>query len=155
MLITAGPLLDEWQAKAAEAGVEIIPGLSYDETRAWYARASLVVVPSVWIESFCLVGLEAYANMKPVVGSSIGGIKDWLKDGETGWFFEPGNAVELAAKVDAALADPDRLASMGRAGYRRARDYYSADVYLPRLLAIYRRGIDVFEKRKANACGVR
>lgn len=155
VFITAGPLLDEWQAKAAEAGVEIIPGLSYDETRAWYARASLVVVPSVWLESFCLVGLEAYANMKPVVGSSIGGIKDWLKDGETGWFFEPGNAGELAAKVDAALADPDRLTSMGRAGYRRARDYYSADVYLPRLLAIYRRGIDVFEKRKANACGVR
>ena len=157
VLITAGPLLEKLQRQAASTGgrVQVIPGLPYDETRLWYARSSVVIVPSVWIESFCLVGLEAYANMKPIIGSRIGGIKDWLKDGQTGWFFEPGNASELAAKIDSALADPAALQSMGETAYRRAASYYSSDIYLPRLLDIYRRGIESFNKRSANACCAR
>jgi glycosyltransferase involved in cell wall biosynthesis len=150
-------MLDALREQAARlpGRVEVIPGLSYDETRSWYARASVVVVPSVWIESFCLVGLEAYANMKPVIGSRIGGIRDWLKDGETGWLFEPGNAAELAGLIDRALSNPARLAHMGEAAYARVRKYYSNSAYLPRLLDIYRRGIETFSERRACAGGVR
>lgn len=138
VLITAGPLLDEIRNQAAlYDNVEVIPGLSYEETKIWYARSSLVVVPSVWIENFCLVGLEAFANMKPVIGSSIGGILDWLTEGETGWFFEPGNAIELAGKIDSALADQERLQNMGVAAYQRACNFYNSDIYLSRLLDIY------------------
>ena len=143
VIITAGPLLEEVQKKAlAYSGkIEVIPGLSYDETRKYYAMSSVIVIPSVWLENFCLVGLEAYANMKPVIGSRIGGIQDWLKDNETGWFFEPGNARDLAAKIDHALADPERLGAMGRAGYDRVCQYYNEKLYLSRLLEIYDKAI--------------
>jgi glycosyltransferase involved in cell wall biosynthesis len=146
IIITAGPLLEEVRAQAAVFGdrIEVIPGLPYEKTREFYARASLVVIPSVWLENFCLVGIETFANMKPVIGSRIGGIKDWLKDGETGWLFEPGNAKDLAEKIDAAFEDPQRLQQMGEAAYQRVRTYYNQDLYVARLLEIYKRGLSRF-----------
>ena len=149
VLITAGPELEAFQRQAVSLGtrVQIIPGLSYEKTREWYARASVVVVPSVWLENFCLVGLEAYANMKPVIGSCTGGIKDWLVDGKTGWFFEMGNSEDLAEKIDMAMSDPKRLEHMGRVAYQRATEFYSEDQYLPRLMAIYQKAIDAFQSQ--------
>jgi glycosyltransferase involved in cell wall biosynthesis len=146
IFITAGPLLDEVRTRAERFGakVEVIPGLSYEETRKYYARASLVVVPSVWLESFCLIGPEAFANMKPVIGSNLGGIRDWLKESETGWFFEPGNSLDLAQKIDVALSDTERLQEMGEAAYLRVKTYYNSETYLTRLVDIYQAGIQRF-----------
>jgi glycosyltransferase involved in cell wall biosynthesis len=146
VIITAGPLLDEIKKQAAEFDdrIVVIPGLPYEETRAYYARASVVVVPSVWLENFCLIGLESFANMKPVIGSRIGGIQDWMKDGETGWFFEPGNAKDLAAKIDKAFENEERLLEMGENAYRRVQTYYNQDLYTYRLLEIYSKGIEYF-----------
>lgn len=149
VIITAGTLLEEIKAKASRYGdlVEVIHGLSYEETRKYYARSSVVIIPSVWIENFCLVGLEAFANMKPVIGSRIGGIKDWLKESETGWFFEPSNARELAEKIDQALDNPARLQEMGEAAYKRVCKYYSGETYISRLKGIYEKGIQRFRKK--------
>lgn len=152
VIITAGPLLEEIQLKASKYGncIEIIPGLSYEETKKYYARASVVVVPSVWLENFCLVGLEAFANRKPVIGSRIGGIQDWLKENETGWFFEPGNAYDLADKIDMALADPEQLRRMGVAAYARVCNYYNGNIYISRLIEIYQKGMQIFFEEKRN-----
>ncbi|MBF0231824.1 MAG: glycosyltransferase family 4 protein [Desulfamplus sp.] len=148
VIITAGPLLKEIKMKASVYGglIEVIPGLSYEETRKYYAKSSVVIVPSVWIENFCLVGLEAFANMKPVIGARIGGIKDWLKEGETGWFFEPGNPQDLSEKIDNALADADRLREMGKAAYERVVKYYNGEIYIDRLLKIYQKGIQRYSE---------
>ncbi|WP_031482050.1 glycosyltransferase family 4 protein [Maridesulfovibrio frigidus] len=146
VIITAGPLLDEIidQAKPFSDKIEIIPGLPYEQTREYYARASVVVVPSVWLENFCLVGLETYANMKPVIGSRIGGIIDWLKDGETGWTFNPGDPKDLAAKIDLAFEDPKNLHKIGEAAYERVMTHYNQELYTARLVNIYKRGIKRF-----------
>ena len=146
VLIAAGPMLDELQRRAEPYGdrVTIIPGLSYEETREWYAKACCVVVPSVWLENFCLVGLEAFANMKPVIGSRIGGIPDWLVDGETGWLFDHGDAVGLARLIDRAVAAPEEMAAMGEKAYTRVVEHYNRDLYISRLLNIYDKSISKF-----------
>lgn len=146
VLITAGPMLEELREKAREFGeiVHIIGGLSYAETEVWYARSTCVVVPSVWLENFCLVGLEAYALMKPVIGSEIGGIRDWLRHGETGYLAHPGDARDLAAKIDLLLSDRARLRRFGQQGYDRVCKYYNHNLYLDRLVAIYDKAVTRF-----------
>jgi glycosyltransferase involved in cell wall biosynthesis len=46
-----------------------------------------------------LVGLEAMACGVPIIGSKIGGLRDYLQDGYNGFFFEPGNGTDLASKI--------------------------------------------------------
>src|SRR5690606_31644974 len=60
------------------------------------ALVDVVVVPSVWDDCAPLVVAEALAARAPVVGSRIGGIPDFVRDGENGLLFAPGDATDLA-----------------------------------------------------------
>ncbi|MFH1903481.1 MAG: glycosyltransferase family 4 protein [Candidatus Omnitrophota bacterium] len=124
------------------------PGiLSYEKTRDYYSMADVVVVPSVWIEPFCLVGIEAMANAKPVVAYRTGGIPDWLVDGQTGLLAECRNAANLAEKIENLLLDKDKAKAYGLAGFKRVQEKYNKDVYLANLLKIYKNAIDVGNNR--------
>ena len=58
--------------------------LSKGELDAEYRSAQALLVPSLWPEPFGLVGLEAGLFGLPSVAFAVGGISDWLRDGETG-----------------------------------------------------------------------
>lgn len=61
--------------------------------------------------------LEALACGVPVVAAAVGGLKETIIDGQTGWTYAPGDSVELAACIEAALDDPeeaDRRSAAGR-----------------------------------------
>jgi glycosyltransferase involved in cell wall biosynthesis len=124
--------------------------LSYEKTRLKYAMSDAIIIPSVWMETFCLVGLEAMANMKPVIGSYTGGIKDWLVDGETGYHFEMGNPKDLALKIDLLLSDKKLATEMGRKGYNRVCKLYNKERYMKDLLNAYNKSITIWESQKIN-----
>jgi len=90
-----------------------------------HAAASAVVFPSLWDEPFGLVGLEAMAHAKPVAAFDVGGVREWLADGETGWLAPRGDVARLAAALDEIAADPQRAAELGAAGRARAERFFS------------------------------
>jgi glycosyltransferase involved in cell wall biosynthesis len=108
---------------------------------AFYTRARMVVLPSVWFEMCPLVISEAMSHGLPVIASRIGGIPELVDDGETGLLFEPGNSEDLAHKIDTLWNNPDLCRRMGAAGRRKAERRYGADNYYRRLAAIYDRAI--------------
>lgn len=85
--------------------------------RPHLAGARLAVMPSTVPEAFGLAGLEALAAGLPVVSFGLGGVREWLHDGVTGFVAEPAGPAALAEAIarlldDAALAR--RLGEQGR-----------------------------------------
>ena len=62
------------------------------------ARADIFVRPSL-SEGLGNSFLEAFAAGLPVIATPVGGIPDFLRDGETGWFAEVRNPESIAACV--------------------------------------------------------
>jgi len=76
------------------------------------------VMPSLY-EGFGIAILEAMASGKPVVATTVGGIPEFVKHGETGWLVEPGNPLALAEAMTSLLTDQESARRMGG----RARDF--------------------------------
>ena len=55
----------------------------------YYQKASIVVVPSIWLEAFGGVILEAMSVGRPVIGTNVGGIPEIIDDGVNGYVVEP------------------------------------------------------------------
>jgi glycosyltransferase involved in cell wall biosynthesis len=101
-----------------------------------YRSADLVVnVP--WYEPFGIVPLEAMACGVPVVASAVGGLVDTVVDGVTGVHVPPRRPRLLAAAVAGLLADPERRATLGATGARRARRRYGWDRIARSTLEVY------------------
>jgi glycosyltransferase involved in cell wall biosynthesis len=82
-----------------------------------YRECDVYVQPSI-IEPYGIAVLEAMACGKPVVGTKVGGMLDTIKDGETGFLVEPGNAKEIADRIR-ILRDEDKRAEMGKKARKR------------------------------------
>ncbi len=98
------------------------------EVREVLGRMQLLVMPTVYFESFGIAAVEATAMGLPVVASRVGGLAEIVEDGRTGFLVKPGDAVELAGAVRRLMDSPDMRARMGQAGRRRAVEHFSLDV---------------------------
>jgi glycosyltransferase involved in cell wall biosynthesis len=119
VLVGTGDRLVEFRSKAkAWHGSLVLPGrLGDDELVKAYQDAAVLVLPSTTdAESFGMVLAEANACGTPVVGSRIGGIPDFVTDGENGLLIRPGDAEGLADKLTELLLDPGGAAELGARG---------------------------------------
>ncbi len=80
-----------------------------------FRRCGVVVLPYLEASQSALVA-AAYYFHKPVIVSRAGALPEYVVEGETGWIVPPGDASALACALQAALADPWRLAEMGECG---------------------------------------
>jgi len=86
----------------------------------------IFVLPSLY-EGFGIAILEAMAAGKPVVATSVGGIPEFVVEGENGFLVPPGDSVVLAAAIRHLLAQPERAKAMGRNGQELVRKHYSIE----------------------------
>jgi glycosyltransferase involved in cell wall biosynthesis len=103
----------------------------------YYASASFLVLPSFPPESFGVVLIEAMACGKPVVASDLPGVRSVVSDGQDGLLVRPGDAGDLAAKMQQLLCDPGRRQEMGRQGRVKVETKYAWSQIIPRLEQVY------------------
>jgi len=82
--------------------------LQGEDLAAAYASADLFVLPSK-TETLGLVLLEAMASGCPVVACRAGGVPDAIRDGETGFLFEPDDEGSFVGTVRKAFASNELL----------------------------------------------
>lgn len=126
----------------APGNCRFVGHLTGAELEEFYEYSRLLVMPSVWFETFGLSVAEAMASEKPVVTSRIGALAEMVEDGETGLLFEPGNAVELARKIRYLWDRPELCRKLGQAGRAKALREYSPERYYERLMGVYHRAIE-------------
>jgi glycosyltransferase involved in cell wall biosynthesis len=116
-----------------------------------YSHAAVFCCPSVY-EPFGIINLEAMACETAVVASAVGGIKEVVVDGETGFLvpieqmkespFEPTNAEkfsrDLAAKINQLMSDPKLRERFGKAGRKRAKEKFSWSAIARETKALYK-----------------
>lgn len=98
----------------------------------------LFVQPSL-DEGFGVAVLEAMASGLPVVASDVGGLREIVEDGKTGFLVPPRDPAAFAEKIRLLLGDPDLRAAMGAAGRRRAQEEFSLTAMVRRTAEFYDR----------------
>jgi glycosyltransferase involved in cell wall biosynthesis len=136
-----GPLLEKLSREIGDSSlvhIELVGHRPPDEVRALMQGARFLVFPSMWYEGFPMTVVEAFAGGLPVVASRLGSMAEIVQDGVTGLHFEPGNAADLAAKVERAWNHPEELACMGRAARTEYEAKYQPSTNYEMLMDIYR-----------------
>ena len=114
-LVGGGELHEPLQARVAELGLESRVSfrgpLSEPEVRDRLGEADLFVLPSIIASDGQMEGLpvaliEALASGLTAVASRMSGIPELIDDGVTGYLAEPGDAADLAAALERAVAGP-------------------------------------------------
>lgn len=85
--------------------------------------ADVGVLPSVWEEAHGFVGVEMLAMGLPVIGSDLGGIPEYVRDGESGWLNRSAGGAELADLMAAAINEPEEVRHLSRS-VRAMRDEF-------------------------------
>lgn len=91
----------------------------------YYYRAADVFVSTPWYEPFGITPLESMACGTPVIGSSVGGIRYTVVDGETGYLVPPRDPSALADRLARVLGDPRHARELGRNAIRRVNDHFT------------------------------
>lgn len=138
-------------AQAERPGIVWIDHMvSAEEKIALYSHAEVFCCPSIY-EPFGIINLEAMACETAVVASAVGGIKEVVVNGGTGFLVNlqqqaesPFEALDpeqfsrdLAESVNLLMSHPDMRREMAHAGRQRAVDHFSWKAIAKRTLSLY------------------
>ncbi len=102
----------------------IIGRIPLNEVKKYFRSASVFCLPTT-IEPLGIAFLEAMAHKLPVIGSNIGAIPDFIKDGENGYLIEPNKPGQLAEKLITLLNSPEKCKAFGEFGHKLFWDTYT------------------------------
>lgn len=96
----------------------------------------IFVLPSLQ-EAFSLATLEAMALAKPIVATTVGGFREQIQAGETGFLVPPKSSKELALALEQLITNPSRRQQMGRAAQIFYRQNFTAEKMLNQTKSVY------------------
>jgi glycosyltransferase involved in cell wall biosynthesis len=126
--------LRKLQSPAAAAATRYCGEQSRESVANLIRAADIAVVPSVCDEPFGIPAVEAMAAEVPVIAAAAGGLRNILRDGDTGILVPRSDPKALAAAIIDLLGDPERRSSLGRAGRASAAARFTWDCVAQNLL---------------------
>lgn len=138
LIVGGGP--DRIALEKLAASVGVADAVTFAGPQAWsmvpryYASGTIFVMPTrerwggLQTEGLPLAYLEAAACGLPVVAGKVGGVRDAVIDGETGYIVEGQSEAEVAQAIVRLLDDPRAAAAMGSRARRRILDEFTWDL---------------------------
>ncbi|HTX19065.1 MAG TPA: glycosyltransferase family 4 protein [Bacteroidota bacterium] len=106
------------------------------ETYRLYGAMDILVVPSEF-EGFGLSAAEGMAAGLPVIASDVGGLREVVADGSTGYLVPFGERTRLASAIVSLLLSPERREAMGKTGQRRVGELFSRSRFEKAIAKVY------------------
>jgi glycosyltransferase involved in cell wall biosynthesis len=135
----------KWEKLLAAAGAEdlrdsvrCLGWLDRTEIRDAFAASDVVTVPSLCLDVFPSVNMEAMAAGKSVVGTCFGGTPEIVTDGETGFIVDPRDEHALAERLIRLLTNDALAVAMGERGQERIRHDFTVTTQADRYLELLR-----------------
>lgn len=130
----ASNLIDELGLRA---NIVLVGSVNRDEMRLYYHLSDVVIMPSLCLETFGMVALEAMACAKPVVGTVFGGVREVVQDDVTGYIVNPLRTKDFSSKLIDLLTNSEHAQIFGEAGRERARRGFSLDSQVKEYLSYF------------------
>jgi glycosyltransferase involved in cell wall biosynthesis len=147
LLIGDGPEKELLLAQARKANlgttVEFLGFRTGEELRAALSEPCVLVMPSVCQDVAPFVPLEQMMKGRAIIAADIGGLSEEV--GDTGLKFRPGNAEELADRMEQAMAAPELFTELGKRARTRMLELYTAE----KMIDEYRQLL-IAEQRKTS-----
>jgi glycosyltransferase involved in cell wall biosynthesis len=96
-----------------------------------------LIVPSISDEQPRIV-YDGYSQAVPVIGTSTAGLRDCVREDDTGWLVRPGDGAALAGALERAREHPDQLQRMGLRAAMAARAMTHQAMHRQRQLLLLR-----------------
>ncbi len=106
------------------------------EVSGFYEISEIVVLPSR-IDSFPFAMIEAGLMHKPFIGGNTGGIAEFINNGENGLLVKPGDAKDLADKIESLLKDKVQAKLLGDNIFEKAQSLIDAKSYIEKINYLY------------------
>lgn len=133
-----GELMEGLRKLAGELGIQDdVFFLGRCDNVADLLFASDVGVLSSKAEGFANAILEYMAAGLPVVATDVGGAREAIVEGDTGYLVASGDDVKMAERIIDVLSDPQRARAMGERGKLIAAERFSCDRHLQNTLELY------------------
>lgn len=138
VIIGAGPLKKQCQDYIKDNNLQERVFLlgSRDDAARLMADFDVFCLFSSW-EGLPLTIIEAMLNSKPVVASDVGGVKELVAEGQTGFLVSPGDRDKAIRVMENLLSDLELRKRMGNAGYKIAAEKFNLERMIEKYKKIY------------------
>ncbi len=144
VIVGEGTALDKLKKLSAKLKLEdkvIFTGYQKGEALLeFYAKARIFVLPTKRIEGFPVILPEAMLAGLPVVAMDLGGVKEGVFDGETGFLLSAGDFSGFEKKIELLVKDADLRQTLSENARKRGRQLFSEakmiDTYLEEILKL-------------------
>lgn len=153
VLAGEGPLIEPNRALAAELGIErdvFFIGLCRRVSEL-LSISEVCVLSSKGVEGFSNSIIEYMAAARPVVATDVGGAREAVVEGESGYIVKPGDDATMAARTVSLLKEPERARAMGESGRRIVKEKFSCEHQVQQLETLYQRFFNTEKDAKVVA----
>ena len=95
--------------------------------------------------------IEAMAHRRPVVAFDVGGIREWLQDGSTGFAVPRGDTVSMARAIRMILNNSDMAVQMGQAGRDLVNTRFRSAEHIAGLVSAFDAARIRWDKKPSNS----
>lgn len=117
--------------------VSFIGRLTHDQVLKRFQTASLILVPSLWYETFGRVVIEAFACGRAAMVSDLGALAELVDENTTGCKVPPGNERAWAARLQWCGNHLNELKQWGNTARSIYKHFFTPEVNYKQLMEIY------------------